>query len=610
MPPNAAPPLQPGAPPPIPVPPPMAPVEPPRDELADALEKDFNHYLTVTDQNYYPDTDQMLFKIGFGGLGIKKIYHNPIKRRPVSESVDIEDFIVSNALASLDNATRITHRMNMRPSTLKRMQLLGVYRNVMIGEPTQSEETDSITQAKANIAGVQPQVQDPRDADHVLYECYTELLLTEDKKVPKEFRDGGLHVPYRVTIERDSQKVLEIRRNWKESDEQCMPREFFVDFPYIRAFGFYCIGLLHILGNTTKTLTAAWRELIDSGMFANFPGFLFLKGAGRQLTNTFRVPPGGGVGLDSTATDIKSAVMPLPYKDLGPAFTAFIQHVEELGAKLGGTANMSVGEGKQDAPVGTTLALIEQATRPIGAVQKRLHQAQAKEFQLLKERFKEDPEAFWRFNRKPAKTWEKAQFIAALNEYDLVPVSDPNNPTQMHRAAKAEALKQVATQAPGLLDPWKTFLRWAKEMKITDVDDLKADAPSPQQPPVDPAKMADVQHKNAKLAADQQTTAAKSQTDLQIKQMELQDKAAERQNKLEVAQIGEQTERLRLASTVAIHSSNIDEAQKALNLQIMSEHVGKAQGQQHELKKGDIAHQRAQELAAQQQEQQPPEAAE
>jgi hypothetical protein len=159
-----------------------------------------------------------------------------------------------------------------------------------------------------------------------------------------------------------------------------MAKEFFVEFPYDKAFGFYGIGLLHILGNTTKTLTAAWRELIDSGMFANFPGFLFAKGAGRQLTNQYRVGPGQGIGLDVGLAKLSDAVMPLPYKDLGPAFTAFIAHVEELGQRVGGTANTTIGEGRADAPVGTTLALIEQATKPIGAVLKRLHSAQSKEF--------------------------------------------------------------------------------------------------------------------------------------------------------------------------------------------------------------------------------------
>lgn len=552
----------------VPFPP---PVPEDRDNIADALEKDFNHYLTVTAKEYYPDSDAMHFRAGFGGTGIKKVYNCPLRRRPVSESVPIEDFIVSNALTDLGNAGRITHRNKMRQSTLKRMQILEVYRDVPIGTPTLSNVPNDVEQQKANIAGVQVNPQDPKDADHELFECYCELDL--DEFAPKKFKGKGLPLPYRVTIERDSRQVLEIRRNWKESDEQALPKEYFVNFTYVPAFGFLGIGLLHILGNTTKTLTAAWRELIDSGMFANFPGFLYAKGAGRQLTNTMRVPPGSGLGLDVGLMDIRSAVMALPYKDLGPAFTAFIAQVQQYGQQLGGTANSSVAEGKQDAPVGTTLALIEQKNVPVGAVMKRFHESYSKEFMLLKERFKEDPEAFWRFNPRPAEKWQKDQFIQALDDYDFVPVSDPNNPTAMHRMAKSEWVAQKATAAPQYFDIKKTIAFTAQMMQIDGVEELLID-PAPQAgAQADPAKMADVAAKHAKIQSDEQVAATKAATDLQTKQLEFQDRQAERANRLQVVLEEQKTERLRLASTLAIHSDKTGAAKEALVMQIGADHV-------------------------------------
>lgn len=607
MPPNAGPPPMAGTQPPPPTMPPATaaiPLPPgdPRDELADGLEKDFNHYLTAVAKEYVPDTDQMLFKVGFGGLGIKKVYNCPIRRRPVSESVDVEDFIVSNALSDLSNAGRITHRIKMRPSVLKRMQILDAYREVPIGTPTQSESPNAVDQAKAEVAGVQPQVQDPKDADHVLYECYTELDL--DEYAPKQFEGKGLPLPYRITIERDSQKVLEIRRNWREQDNECQAKEYFVDFVYMRAFGFYGIGLLHMLGNTTKALTALWREFIDAGMFANFPGFLYLKGAGRQLTNQFRVAPGSGVGLDSSVSDIRQAVMPLPYKNPDASFTAFVTHVEQLGQRLGGTANQPVAEGRADAPVGTTLALIEQAMKPVGAVNKRLHNAQAKELQLFKERFRDDPESFWRFNKRPAMPWQKDQFIKALEDYDLVPVSDPNNPSRMHRAAKGEALRQVASSAPGLLDPKKTFLRWAREVGIGDVENLIAPPMPPSPPPTDPAKMASVQ---AKMQGDQM----RAQTDLQTAQLEAQGQATEQQTRLQIALVEQKTEQLRLASTLAIHADNTQAAERVLNMNLTADASSQMRDHIHDHAIGNLdrqheAQQNAQQQAADQAAQQAP----
>ncbi|MCA6108116.1 hypothetical protein J6497_12815 [Bradyrhizobium sp. CNPSo 4026] len=605
-----------GAPPPMPVPPPVLPdEEEERDELADAFEKDFNHYLTVVDKGWVPDSDQMFFKVGFGGLGVKKVYHDPLKRRPLSRSIDIEDFIVSKNVSDLADAGRITHRQKMSKSTMRRMQIAGAYRDIKLGEPTQqSDQPNQVDQTKAEISGVQIQT-DPRDLDYEVFECYCELDL--DEYAPKQFKGKGVPLPYKVSIERWTRQVLEIRRNWREDDEQCQAKEWFVDFPYMRAFGFYCIGLLHLLGNTTKALTALWREFIDAGMFANFPGFLYLKGAARQLTNQFRVAPGSGVGLDASVDDIRQAVMPLPYKSPDAAFTAFVQHVEELGQRLGGTAQTAVAEGRADAPVGTTLALIEQASKPVGAVNKRLHASQAREFELLKERFREDPEAFWRFNRKPAMQWQKDQFLQALEEYELSPVSDPNNPTKMHRMAKAEAYKGMVTSAPQAFDPKKALLKYSEEMGITGVEaTLSPTLGQPQQPQIDPnkaadvqAKMADISHKQQKAQIDAAAKGQATQAQMTLKHAELADKEADRANDLRIAQIEESQERLRLASTVAIHASELDAAERAANVKIAGDTAAQAHDQAHDMEtahqahahkmqQDTAAHQRAQEAAA------------
>lgn len=535
------------------------------EDLSEALERDFNHYLTVTAKEYYPDTDRMLFAVGFGGLGIKKVYNCPIKRRPVSESVDAADLIVSNAVTDLQSSGRITHRIKMRPSILKRMQLVGAYRDVELLYASPVLPTP-VEKKIGDIQGIKPQtsVQRPEDLDQELYETYCELDIRgmEHKEKGKV---TGLRLPYKVTIHVTSRKVLEVRRNWLKDDKLFMPREYFVDYPFVPAFGFYPLGLVHILGNTAITLTAAWREMIDNGMFSNFPGFIYAKQAGRQLSNQFRVPPGGGIGLDTGGGNIRDSIMPLPYKDVSAAFAGFIQHVEEYGQRLGSVAEMNIGEGKQDAPVGTTLALIEQATKLMDAVHKRLHSAQAKEFQLLKERFKEDPEAFWRFNKKPAYPWEKTQFLAALENSNVVPVADPNNPTSLHRIAKATAVKQLQTASPLLYDAMAVDKRI---MRVVGVDAEGLFLPEPAPPPPDP-RMEAIKGKMEAEQLRQQSAEVQAQIKAAMAAQTSEDKAADRASRERIEELKIELERLRLQEESVIHAHDAEKTQIQLEHNLM-----------------------------------------
>ena len=461
------------------------------DKLAEDLERDLNYYLTSVATEYYPDTDRMLFSIGFSGEGFKKVYNCPLRRRPVSESVDPKDLIISNASTDMTNARRVTHKIMMKPSTLRRMQIVEAYLDTKEAQP--SPDPNSLENREANIQGVALSSR-PEDADYTIYECYCELDL--DQFAPRKFKGEGVALPYRVTINVDSREILEIRRNWKEDDPQCMPKAYFVEFPFvISSLGFWGIGLLHILGNTTAALTAAWRLALDNAMFANFPGFLYAKDGPRQMTNEFRVPPGGGAGINTGGLPIQQFVMPFPYKEGGPGLAAITANMTEAGARVGGTAELQVSEGRQDAPVGTTLAMIEQATKVLDAVHKRLHAAQAEEFQLLKERFREDPEALFRHAPDGFTTWDEARFEAALNNCRIVPVADPNTPSHMHRLMKAQALMQVDAANPGLFLKKEVLTRALGMMRIEDVEVLFAPPPQNGPPPVDPIRALEAQAK-------------------------------------------------------------------------------------------------------------------
>ena len=278
----------------------------------------------------------------------------------------------------------------MRPSTVKRMQILGVYQDVELSTPKQSD-LDAAQREKMAQQGIAPDQMNPEDRDREIYECYCELNITGFEHKHKR-KETGLEIPYRVTIDVSSKQILSIVRNYDE-DTKDLPeaRQNFVKYTFVPGLGFYDIGLLHILGNTTNAITAAWRELLDAGMYANFPGFLYADTGARQNTNIFRVPPGGGALVKTGGMPINQAVMPLPYKEPSGALMNLVQNMAETGARIGGTSEQAVGEGKQDAPVGTTIALIDQATKVLNSVHKRMHAAQAEEFALLVKCFKENP---------------------------------------------------------------------------------------------------------------------------------------------------------------------------------------------------------------------------
>jgi hypothetical protein len=521
------------------------------DELADALEKDMNHYLTYTATEYVPDTDRMLFYTGLGD-GFKKVYPCPIRRRPVSESVDAENLIVSNSATDLQNCGRVTHKFRMRPSVLKRMQIIGAYRDVNLVTPTASDQPTPVEAQKAAVGGYKPNPLRVEDAEYTGFECYCELDI--EKFAPKQFKGKGLPLPYVVTMEKESRQVLAIRRNWEEKDEQCLPEQTFVQYPFIRGLGFYGLGLAHLLGNITIALTALFREMIDSGMFANFPGFIFAKGAGRQLSNQIRVPPGGGMGMDvPPGMGLKDAVMALPYKEPGPAFTAFIQHIEEIGQRLGQTADVNIGEGKQDMPVGTTMALIEQATKIIDSVHKRLHVSFSQEFKLLANLFRRDPEAFFRHNKKPAKKWNVELVKQALDQYELVPVSDPNNPTSLHRIAKANMIDGLITKYPQLMNAM-AGLRKILHIAGIDAEGLVNAQPAP--PPPDP-RFAAIQAKAEAEKVKGQIAWLQTQIKMAQAQADIQGKGHELalRERLETMKLEEG--RLRLQQEMIIHAHEI-----------------------------------------------------
>ena len=504
------------------------------DNLAETLERDMNAYLTTTEGSYYPDTKRMLLMTGFGGSGFKKVYHNPIKNRPVSEAIDAKDLIVSNNAIDLASASRITHSLRMKRSDVKRMQILGVYRNIDLHSPTPT--TNVVDQKMQDLSGVKDASDRPEENDYEIYECYCELDVKGYEHSDKKGDPTGLPLPYRVTLEKSSMQVLEITRNWDEEDDEFpVAKKVFVKYGYIEGFGFYGIGLLHILGNIATAITASIREQLDAGMLANFPGFVYLVGSNKQMTNNFRVPAGGGAPFQgNTSQKLQDQIMALPYKEAGPSLQALTNSLREVGQRVGGTAEVGVGEGAQNAPVGTTLALIEQATKVEGSVHKGLHQSQSEELRLFKALFEEDPESLWRHNKKLNGTWDEDKLRAALADRDLVPCADPNTPSHMHRLMKLQGLKTLQAAHPELYNAKAVDTVALQMMGFDNPDELFAPPAPPQQAPIDP---------NLALIA------AKTQTENLKITTTSQDKAKDREAKLLI-------EKLKLAGNLAVHPAS------------------------------------------------------
>lgn len=551
---------------------------PQQDRLADALEKDLNHYLTSVATEYYPDTDRMLLMLGFGGCSFKKVYFCPIRNRPVSESVDADDLIVNNMATDLQNAKRITHRVFMRPSTVKRLQILGVYKDIDLSTPLEPQ-LDSVQREKNSQQGISEGTMNPDDRDREIYECYCELDIQGFEHRYKG-KDSGLEIPYRVTLDVSTKKILSVVRNYDEEDGKLPEaRQVFVKYTFVPGMGFYDIGLLHILGNTTNAMTAAWRELLDAGMYANFPGFLMADTGARQNTNIFRVPPGGGALVKTGGMPISQAVMPLPYKEPSAALMNLVQNMGETGARVGGTSELAVGEGKADAPVGTTLALIDQATKVLNAVHKRMHNAQAQEFQLLVRCFREHPESFWERCKKPTMDWNEQTFIQALNDCELVPQADPNTASHTQRVMKVMALKQLQAANPSMYDPiaidteaLKT-IGWSNpeqflipieaqgkphpeiidKMQRLQIDKQKADADTLRAQTDAAVQQQKLQLDNAKTQVDAHSKVMKTHLDEAKAKAEMGYSAADLQNKKDDRLSKERIQLIDLAQNLAVH---------------------------------------------------------
>lgn len=445
---------------------------PERESQAERIKTYMNYQITQVMEEFDPDYDQMLYYVGYGGSAFKKVYYDGAMGRATSPYILPKDLIVPYDARDLTTADRITHVIRYSPHDMKRQQLSGFYMDIDLGKPSLAM-SDEIQEKTDKITGVEQTSESEQFVVHEVH-CYLDLEGFEDKGENGE--ETGLALPYIVSYDVNSRKLLSIRRNWEESDPEKKRKQYFVHYKFLPGMGFYGFGLVHVLGNLSRSSTSVLRQLIDAGTLSNLPaGF---KARGLRIEDQTPIQPGEWRDVDAPGGDLQQSLLPLPYKE--PSATLFQLLGFCIGAaeKFIGTTDLGMGESNQELPVGTTIALLERGSRVMSAVHKRLHYAQMQELKLLAKVFAESLPPEYPYEVSGGDATIKAQDFDA--KIDVIPVSDPNIFSMTQRIALAQQELQLAQQAPQMHNLYEAYRRMYMALGVTDIDLLLPPPPQPQ----------------------------------------------------------------------------------------------------------------------------------
>ena len=411
-----------------------------REEAAARVREDMNYQLTEVMTEYRPEHEKMLWSLPITGSAFKKVYYDPSKGRQVAVFIPAEDIVVPYGASSLEGAERVTHVMRKTKNEITKLMEAGFYMNVDIGEPT--HQLDDIEKQKAEEMGLSA-LHDDRFR---LLEMNVDLDLKGFEHTNKKGEMTGIALPYVITVEKGTNQILAIRRNWYEGDKLHLKRQHFVHYQYIPGFGFYGYGLIHLIGGYAKSATMLIRQLVDAGTLSNLPGGLKSRGLRIKGDDT-PIAPGEFRDVDVPSGSIRDNILPLPYKEPSQVLYALFQNIVQEGRAFASSGDMKVSDMGSQAPVGTTLAILERTLKVMTAVQSRLHFAMKQEFKLLKIIIADYcPEEY---DYEPV----DARRSARKEDYDLVdviPVSDPNAATMAQKIVQYQAVLQLAQTAPQL----------------------------------------------------------------------------------------------------------------------------------------------------------------
>jgi hypothetical protein len=458
----------------------MGAVDKKKEQQAHRVKEFMNYYLMNEMQEYTPEFDQMLYYLPLAGSAFKKVYYDSALNRPVSTFVPATDLIVPYETSNLETCPIITHRIDMNVNDLRKQQIAGFYLDVPV---MPSQRTPDDVRAEMNkIQGAEPT---QGDYDTTLLEFHVELDLDGFEHQDAEGEATGIKLPYIVTVCEDTNVVLSIRRNYLEDDEDFKKIEYFVHYKFLPGFGFYGLGLIDTIGGLATTATASLRQLIDAGTLSNLPAGFKARGL-RIRDDADPLSPGEFRDVDAPGGAIRDSLMPLPFK--GPDTTLFqlLGFVVDAAQRFATITDMKVGDGNQQAAVGTTVALLEQGARVMSAIHKRLHYAMRKEFKILARVMHEFLPQEYPYDVAGASPQIMAQDFD--DRIDVVPVSNPNIFSQAQRIALAQSQLELAMQAPDLHNLPEAYRRMYEALGVRDIDTI-LNAPELAAPqPVDPAQ--------------------------------------------------------------------------------------------------------------------------
>ena len=463
---------------------------PDSEAQASRVQEFMNYQLMQIMKEYDPETDQMLFYLPLSGSAFRKVYYDQNLGRAVSKFIPSEDLIVPYAATDLHSATRITHVINMSINDIKKLQQIGFYSDVDVDSGNMlASDTDGIQEEIDDLQGVSPSYND--DDTCKVYEIHTELDIPGYEDLNAEGEETGIKLPYIVTIANN--KVLSVRRNYREEDPLKQRINYFVHYKFLPGLGFYGFGLTHMIGGLSKASTSILRQLIDAGTLSNLPaGF---KARGIRIRNDDQpLQPGEFRDMDAPGGSLRDAFVPLPFKEPSQTLLSLLGILVDSGRRFASIADTQVGDGNQNAPVGTTIALLERGTRVMSAIHKRLHASQRIEFEILAKVFSESlPPSY------PYSTANGNQMIKAMDfddRVDVLPVSDPNTFSMSQRVMMAQELLRTVQSNPEIHGPtgiYEAYRRMYSSMGVQNIEQLLPPPPQPQ--PVDPA------NENASLIA-------------------------------------------------------------------------------------------------------------